>query len=249
MQEDWYQANGWGVNFAGSAMVMAFNTDTVQKLPQHWHELLAPEFRGKLSMYNAPYQSLYAFAQMKAGMEGRPGKGYEQLQRDLDGVLKFAAEHRDFVKVWWTNPGDFLNKLLQREIVGGVVHLHGPLAAEAEGKPVKIVSPDEGTAIVQVFWSIPKGTKVKRLAEELINDFFATDFQLKRGVDALQATPNLKAAEQAGRESKLYAKFLPTTLASWDQLRYYPYDVYFSGQNWTKINDFWEREVLTKKRT
>ena len=248
MQEDWYQANGWGVNFAGAPMVMAFNTEVVPRPPQRWHDLLNPEYRGKISMYNASYQSIFAFAQMKAGNEGRPGKGYEELKTNLDGVLKFAAEHRDIVRVWWTNPGDFLNKLLQREIVGGVVHIHGPLAAEAGGKPVKVVSPDEGTAIVQVFWSIPKGTKVKRLAEEFINDFFSTEFQVKRGVDGLQATAHLTAMEQAGRESALYAKFLPTSLEAWNRLRYYPYDIYFEGNNWAKINDFWDREVLRKKR-
>jgi spermidine/putrescine-binding protein len=236
------------VNFAGSIMVMAFNTEATSTIPQQWPELLAPEYRGKLSMYDAPYQSLYAFAQMKAGKEGRPGKGYEELKNDLDGVLKFCAEHRDLVRLWWTSTGDFMGKLLQKEIVGGSVHNTGPLAAEAEGKPVKTVSPEEGTAVVQVFWSIPRGTQVKRLAEEFINDFYATDFQVKWGTVGKISVPNLKAAEQAGKEDQLYAKFLPTSQAAWDRIRYYPYDVYFEGNNWTKINDVWDREVLRKKR-
>jgi spermidine/putrescine-binding protein len=248
LQQDWYQANAWGVNFAGSIMVIAFNTEAVSKIPRQWHELLAPELRGKLSFYDAPYQSLYAFAQIKAGKEGRPGKGYEELKKDLDAVLRFSAEHRDIVRIWWTSTGDFMGKLLQKEIVGGIVHNTGPVAAEAEGKPVRTVSPEEGTAIVQVFWSIPKGTQVKRLAEEFINDFYATDFQVKWGTVGKIAVPNLKAAELAGKEDKLYAKFLPTSQAAWDRIRYYPYDVYFDGANWAKINDFWDREVLRKKR-
>ena len=31
-------------------------------------------------------------------------------------------------------------------------------------------------------------------------------------------------------------------------IRYYPYDVYFEGNNWTRITDTWEREVLRKKK-
>lgn len=248
LQQDWYQANAWGTNLAGSIMVMAFNTEAVSKIPQHWHELLAPELKGKLSLYDAPYQSLYAFAQIKAGKEGRPGRGYEELKKDLDGVLRFAAETREMVRVWWTSTGDFMGKLMQKEIVGGIVHNTGPVAAEAEGKPVRTVSPEEGTAIVQVLWSIPKGTQVKRLAEEFINDFYGTDFQVKWGTVGKIAVPNLNAAEQAGREDKLYAKFLPTSQAAWDRIRYYPYDVYFEGNNWAKINDVWDREVLRKKR-
>lgn len=248
MQQDWYQSNAWGVNFAGSLMAMGYNTEALSKVPERWHDVLWPELKGKLSFYDAPYQSLYAFAMIKAGKEGRVGKGYEELKQDLDGVLKFAADNRDMVRVWWTSTGDFMAKLLQKEIVGGVVHNTGPVAAEAEGKPVRTVLPSEGTAVVQVFWSIPKGTQVKRLAEEFINDFYAHDFQVKWGTVGKIAVPNLKAAEQAGREDKLYAKFLPTSQAGWDAIRYYPYDIYFEGNNWAKINDVWDREVLRKKR-
>jgi putative spermidine/putrescine transport system substrate-binding protein len=248
LQQDWYQTNAWGVNFAGSLMAMGYNTEALPKVPEHWHDVLWPDLKGKLSFYDAPYQSLYAFAMIKAGKEGRPGKGYDELKKDLDGVLKFSADNRDMVRVWWTSTGDFMAKLLQKEIVGGVVHNTGPVAAEAEGKPVRTVIPAEGTAVVQVFWSIPKGTQVKRLAEEFINDFYAHDFQVKWGTVGKIAVPNLKAAEQAGKEDKLYAKFLPTSLAAWDNIRYYPYDIYFEGNNWAKINDVWDREVLRKKR-
>jgi putative spermidine/putrescine transport system substrate-binding protein len=249
LQQDWYHANAWGVNSAGSMMVMAFHTEAVPKMPAHWHELLGPDFKGKIGMYNAPYQSLFAFAQIKAGQAGRPGQGYEELKRDLDGVLKYSADNRDLVRLWWTSTGDFMGKLLQKELVGGVVAHSGPVPVEAEGKPVRTISPEEGTACVQVFWSIPKGTQAKRLAEEFINDFFSTDFQVKWGTLGKLTVVNLKAAELAGKQEKLYPRFLPTSPAAWDRVRFYPYDIYFDGNNWAKINDFWDREVLRKKRT
>jgi spermidine/putrescine-binding protein len=249
LQQDWYQANAWGVNFAGSLMVMAFQTEAVTKIPMHWHELLAPELKGKIAMYNAPYQSLFAFAQVKAGQAGRPGKGYDELKNDLDGVLKFCADNREIVRLWSTSTGDFMGKLTQKEVVGGVVAHNGPMPAEADGKPVRTVSPEEGTAVVQVFWSIPKGTRVKRLAEEFVNDFYATEFQVARATSAKLIAVNLNAAERAGKEDKVYAKFLPASQAAWERIRFYPYDLYFEGNNWAKINDFWDREVLRKSRT
>jgi spermidine/putrescine-binding protein len=229
-------------------MVMAFNADLVARLPEHWHGLLRPDLRGKLSLYDAPYQSLYAFAQMKAGAEGRPGRGYEELQRDLDGVLKFSIAHREIVRLWWTSGGDFMNKLLSREVVGGVAHGAATLVAQAEGKPVRTVLPLEGTAAAQIFWSIPKGTQVSRLAEEFINDFFTTEFQLRWGKSTKWPAMNLAAGEQIGREDALYARFLPTSQSAWDRIRYYPYDLYFEGDRWSRINDVWEREVLRKRR-
>jgi putative spermidine/putrescine transport system substrate-binding protein len=246
MAKNWVQADNWGANFSGSMMTMAMNTELVSNVPSHWHELLRDDLKGKLSFYNAPYMSLYTFAQMKAGMEGRPGQGREELAKDLDGVLKFCKDHRDIVRVWWTSTGDFIGKLLQKEVHGGVVHSSGAFPAEDGGKPVKSVVPDEGTASVHLFWSVTAGSKEKTLAEEWINQFFGTEFQVKWGSVGKLAVPNLEAAPMAGKENAFYKRFLPTTAADWDKIAFYPYDIYFEGDNWAKINDFWDRQVIRK---
>lgn len=246
MQENWVQKDNWGVNLSGSMMVMAFNTEVSSAVPSHWHQLLDPALEGKLSFYNALYMSLYTFAQMKAGLEGRPGEGRAELEKDFDGVLKFCAEHRDVVRVWWTSSGDFVGKLLQKEISGGVCHSSAAFPAEDDGKPVKSVIPDEGTANVHLFWAIPAGTKVKRLAEEWINETFSTAFQTKWGAVGKIPVTNLEAAPLAAKENAFYGRFLPTSKEDWDKVAFYPYDVYFDGDNWERANDFWDREVLRK---
>ena len=246
MQDNWIQKDGWGINMAGSAMVMGFNTELVKEVPKHWHDLLRADLKGKLSMYDAPYQSLYAYAQIMAGQAGRPGTGVAELKKSVDDVLKFSKEHRDIVRLWWTSTGDFMGKLLQKEISGGVIHSTGPFGAESEGKPVKSVVPPEGTAMVHIFWSITNGTKRKRLAEEFANDILADDFQVKWGTEGKLAVPNITAAGRAANENPFYKKFLPTSAADWSKIEFYPYDIYFEGDNWKKINDVWTREVLRK---
>ena len=134
-QDDWYQKNAWGVNFAGSIMVMAFNTELVAKPPRHWHDLLTPELRGRLSLYDAPYQSLYAFAQMKAGAEGRPGKGVEELRKDLGAVLRFSAQHRDIVRVWWTSTGDSWPSSCRRKSPAASRTTWGPWSPSRRARP------------------------------------------------------------------------------------------------------------------
>ena len=246
LREDWVQAKNWGANVASSLMVMGFHKDMVANPPQHWHELRRDDLRGKLSLYNAPYMSLYTFAMMKAGAEGRPGKGREELIKDLDGVLKYAKDNRDLVRVWWQSTGDFMSKLFAKEISGGVVHSSGPFPAEDGGQPVRSIVPSEGTAMAQVFWSVTSGTTRQRLAEEWMNDFFSEAFQIKWGTVAKLGVPNVEAAKVAAAESPFYKRFLPATEADWDKITLYPYDIYFEGNNWTKITDFWDREVLRK---
>jgi len=244
LREDWYQANRWGVNLSGSPMVIALHPEMVNEPPAHWHDLLADRFHGKLAMYNAPYQSLYGFAQMKAGAAGNLNGGYDELKKDLEGVLQYAADHKDMVRLWWKSTGDFMGKLFQKEIVGGIAHGTGPFKAEVEGKPIKVIIPSEGTAIVQVFWSVTKGSEATGLAEDFINTFYSTGFQVKWGTVPRLAVENLEAAKIAAEKDEVYRKYLPSSEADWNKIAYYPYDIYFDGDNWDKINDFWERNVL-----
>lgn len=246
MQANWVQSENWGVNLAGSLMTMAFNSETVSDYPSHWHDLLNDRWRGKLALYDALYMSLFTYAQMKAGVEGRPGQGRAELQKDLDGVLQFAAEHRDINRVFWGATGDFLAKIFQKEVEGGVGHGSDLFRAEGEGKPLKTVLPSEGTAAVHMFWTITEGTKEKRLAEEWINRFFATDFQTKWGSYGYEPVSQLEAAPLAAKENSTYDKFQPKTKEEWDAVSFYPYEVYFEGDNWAHINDFWDRKVLRK---
>ncbi len=244
LQENWVQKERWGVNLGSAFMTLAFNTEMTENVPQHWHDLLKPEYAGNVSLYDALYQSLFAFAQIKAGEEGNPGGGRAELENNLDDVLRYAKDHRDLVRVWWSSAGDFIAKLLQKEVMGGVVHSAPAFIAEDAGEPVKAVVPTEGTAAVHLFWSVIEGTKEKELAEEWINHFFAPDFQAKFGAEGKQPVVNLEAAKMAGEINEFYQRYFPTSKEDWDQISYYPYDIYFEGDNWAKINDFWDREVL-----
>ena len=35
-------------------------------------------------------------------------------------------------------------------------------------------------------------------------------------------------------ESPFYKRFLPTTAEEWSTIAFYPYDIYFKGDNWAK---------------
>ena len=246
LQDNWVQKDGWGVNLGSAFMALGFHTDMVSDIPQHWHDVTRPDLAGQISMYDSLYMSLFSFAQIKAGVEGRPGEGRAELEKSVDDVLAFCKENRDLVRVWWGSSGDFLAKALQKEVSGGICHSAVVFQAEDKGEPIKSVIPPEGTAAVHLFWTITEGTKEKRLAEEWINHFYSPEFQVLWGVHGKQPVGNLEAAAMAGAENPFYKRFLPTTKEQWDGIAFYPYDIYFEGDNWTKLNDFWDREVLRK---
>lgn len=246
LQENWIQKEGWGVNYGATYMTLAVNTEMISDMPQHWHDVTRPDIAGELSMYDAWYMSLFSFAQIKAGLEGRPGEGRAELEKSLDDVLAFCREHRDLVRVWWSSSGDFIAKLLQKEVAVGICHSAIAFNAEADGNPIKSIIPSEGTAAVHLFWMIPDGAREKRLAEEWIDYWYSPEFQLQWGINAKMPVVNLEAAAKAGEMDEFYKRFLPTTKEQWDAIVYYPYDIYHAGDNFNKISDFWDREVLRK---
>ena len=245
VRKHWIQADSWGTIMGSAYMVIAMHSD-LKDVPMHWHELLRDDLKGKLSFYDAPYMSLFTFAQIKAGAEGRPGKGLEELEKSLDDVLNYCKENRDIIRVFWKSTGDFIAKVLQKELLGGVVHGSGAFTAEDAGKPIKSVVPTEGTAMSLIFWAVTAGTKEKGLAEEWMNQYYSTEIQVLHGTVGRLAVGNLEAAPLAAAQSPFYKRFYPTTAEEWATIDFYPYDVYFKGDNWARITDFWDRHVVRK---
>ena len=246
LQDNWIQKEGWGVNVGATYMTLAFNSEMLSDIPQHWHDVTRPDLAGEITMYDAWYMSLFAFAQIKAGLEGKPGEGRAELEKSLDDVLAFSKENRDLVRVWWSSSGDFIAKTLQQEVAGGICHSAIAFGAEDKGEPIVSVIPSEGTAAVHLMWMIPEGTKEKRLAEEWMNHYYSPESQVLWGINAKMPVANLEAAAMAGERDAFYKRFLPITEADWEAIVYYPYDIYHAGDNFNKISDFWDREVLRK---
>lgn len=243
--DTWVYRDGWGVPFVSSAMSLAWNRDLVPGGLRSWADLFAEALKGEIMLYSASYMSLFTFAAAKVALDGRPGTAARALESDLDGVLRFAREKRDWVKYWWPATSEAVLALLQRNVRAGNLHGNGLITPLKESKPVGLAIPRDDRAYVQLFFLVPKSTRDRALAEDAINYIASPEVQRALVEQSGELSCNVPevAADLAPRHPE-WARVYPSSRDDWDSLAYYPYDVY--DKHAAKIADFWNREILRR---
>jgi spermidine/putrescine-binding protein len=242
--DNWVALDRYGVTFHESAMSLIWDRRQLGFEPTGWNDLLRDELRGKLSLYDSFYMSLYTFACMKAAAAGKPGTATQAINDDLGGVLDFAKRESNRLRFWWSTGTKMIQDLLQKNFAAGNAHSVSILQIIGE-KPNEIgfVTPEADRAYVQLMWAIPADTPNAALAEAAI------DFLLRKDVQAAIArrgagTSHMEAAREVAAENPLWAKTYPSTDEQFRNLRYFPYDAYF--KDWDRIKSVWEKEILRK---
>jgi spermidine/putrescine-binding protein len=212
--------------------------------PAGWGDLMREDLRGKLSLYDSFYFSLYTFACMQAAAEGKPGTAHRAVTEGLGGVLDFAKRERSRLRFWWPTGTKMIQDLLQGEFAAGNGHSMTMLGVGREKPDVTgFVTPEADRAYVQLMWVVPTDTPVAELAEAAIDFLLTKDVQLamaRRGM----GTSHVEAARAAAAGDPAWAKTYPATAEQFQALRYFPYEAYF--KDWTGIAKVWEQEVLRK---
>lgn len=241
--DNWIFRDRHGITYPDSVMTLAYGKKQVAKVPLGWGDLFGPNLSGKIGLYNSFYMSLYTFACVKADQEGRAGTAQELIRKDPDGVLRFARENRDRVKLWWPTSTDMILALANGECAAGNMHSPEYIAALREKPDLGAVVPDWDRAFVQVFWAIPAGSPNKDMAEFAMNLIFGGEMQLEFGRRG-SATAIPQVAEKLAKEDPFWKQLYPHTPEQFQSLRYYPYDFY--APNWDALADAWDRTVLRK---
>jgi spermidine/putrescine-binding protein len=239
--DNWVFRERYGITFPDSVMTLAYNKPLAGTAPQRWADLLRPDLAGKLGLYNSFYMSLFTFACIQADLDGRAGTAHDRMKNDLNGVLRFARDQRDRVKLWWPTSTDMILGLANGECAAGNMHSPEYMTALRERADLGAAVPDADRAFVQVFWSVPAGSKNKDLAERAIDAIFSAEMQLefaRRG--SASAVPAV--AEQMAAADPFWKQLYPHTADQFRSLRYYPYDVY--AEHWDYLADTWDRTVL-----
>lgn len=234
---------GFGIPFHSSAMTLATNTDLVAGPFTSWNQLLTETPERGFMLYNLSYMSLYTFAEMMAEAEGlEPGMGVALLTDDLDGVLAFAAKNGDQVSYYWPSTADGVNALVNGEVAAGNIHGNGLLTPIEEGAPVTGTVPPGTDAYVQLFFAVPQNVANLELSLAALDHICSRQFQqsLAESGEYSCAVPDI--AEAYAATDPVWAQAFPSSAEHFENLRYYPYDVY--AANAEKIAEVWDNEVL-----
>lgn len=235
--------DGYAITYPDSVMTLAYRQDRITPPPSRWGDLLSEQLRGQISLYDAFYMSLYTFACIKVSLDNRPGTAQAEIRNNLEGVLRFARDQRDAVKLWWSTSTAMGLDLSRNNCIAGNMHSPEMLQLLAEQPKLGAVVPTTDRAFVQVMWVIPAGTKQVELAENAINYLFSEEVQLgfaRRG----SASPIISVAEKRASEDALWKSLYPHTAAGLNAIQYYPYDLY--AEHWKDLTQQWDTTILRK---
>jgi spermidine/putrescine-binding protein len=241
--DNWVYKEGYGITFPDSVMTLAYHKELTPFTPTRWDDLLRDDVRGKIGLYNSFYMSLYTFACMKVAADGKPGTAHAEMSKDLAGVLAFARENRERVKIWWPTSTDMTISLSQKNCALGNMHSTEMLRALKDHAQLAACVPEEDRAFTQLMWVIPADTPRKELAEVAINVLFSDDVQREFAQRGCTCSV-LSIAQEMAAQDPLWKQIYPSTEAQLRKIQYYPYDAYF--KEWDHIVEVWDREILRK---
>lgn len=241
--DNWVVKDNYGITFPDSVMTLGYNKTLVGFQPTGWGDLLRDDVKGTLGLYNSFYMSLYTFACMKVGQEGKAGTAAKEIADNLQGVIDFAKANRDRVKLWWPTSTDMALSLSQKNCAIGNMHSTDMLPALKSSPDLAAVVPDKDRAFVLLMWVVPAGTKEKDLAIEAINILLSDEVQTGFARTG-SATAVPAVAAKLAAEDKFWGQIYPSDAAGLANVQYYPYETYMA--NWDELVKVWDREILRK---
>ncbi|WP_162659756.1 ABC transporter substrate-binding protein [Tuwongella immobilis] len=243
VKQSWIWKERHAVPYPDAVMTLAYHRPSLPTEPTRWADLLRPELRGRVGLYDAYYMSLYTFACMMVSEANRPGTAQQAIRTQLDEVLRYAKTHRDQVGYWWPTTSAFASQLAQKQYPIGNMQSPEMLQLLAANPELGAVVPAEDRAFVQVMWAIPDGTPNADLAHQAIDWLFADSVQ--RGLaERGSATAILPVAQAMASADPRWASLYPSTEEGLAAIQVYPYDLY--AEHGEEISTFWDREVLRK---
>lgn len=226
---NWVAEEDWGLTWPDALHTGIYNT--AAKQPQGWAEVLDRQ----PGLYRASYMSLYTFAAARY-----PGRAAQALTEDFAGTFAYARSQRRKVRHWWATSPDMAFHLLQGSVAAGNIHSVDTFGLLRERQPLDIFLTGD-RAHFQAIWLIPRGTGLRELAHEFINQFASPAFQREYAAAGFPSPIPSVAAAQAERDP-LWARINPHTGAGFARLHYYPYDAYL--RHWDDMTSRWNQEVL-----
>jgi spermidine/putrescine transport system substrate-binding protein len=143
-----------------------YDSERVETPPARWQDLLAPEFKGKIGMWNEPNAGIGLATSMLGLEQGRVPK--DRLQDLVDLTARFVEQSRSLVATF----GDLANQFVAGDIVAayiGFPTVEG-LAQAAGATQIKTnINPEDGNWSFWDGYGIPKGADNADTAYAFIN--------------------------------------------------------------------------------
>jgi len=183
--------------------VIGYNTLQVKEPLKSWHDLYRADLKGKVAFAN-PHYSGAAFQTLATFVQD-PNMGWDYFQKLKENDLKFEQSN-----------GNLISKLASGEYAAVSVVDFQVRNSKADGSPVEVVWPEEGSVLIPTPVGIMSTSKNKPAAQKLV-DYFLSDegqaFFVKQGYIPVRGSAKIEG------------------VPSVDELKVFPIDLKYISQN------------------
>jgi len=189
-------SGGRTVGIYAGALGFGYNTELLAQkglqAPACWADLIKPEYKGEVQMANqnssgTAYTALATFVQLM-GEE----QGFEYLKKLHANINQYTKSGSAPIKA-----------AAQGETLVGIVFQHDAVAMKANGAPIAVVSPCEGTGYEIGSMSIIAGARNVEEAEQFYDFALKADVQAKARAAKSYQVPSNRNAEPPPESPKL----------------------------------------------
>jgi spermidine/putrescine transport system substrate-binding protein len=106
-------------------------------------------------------------------------KDEDNFKKINDPILKFAIEHKSWIKQFWDSADNTKSGLMENGVVIGQTWDGPALSLKKQGKPVSYMAPQEGAIAWLDGWAITKAAKNVAQAYEWINYLHSKEVSAK----------------------------------------------------------------------
>lgn len=198
--KDWSDADGNYFGYSASALGIVYNTKQVQTPPKSWQELATAQWKDKVNIPD-PSLSGSALDFITGYLSAKGDSGWSLFEQYKQNGVAMAGANQEALDPVITGAKDV--------VAAGVDYM--AYKAKADGEPVDIVYPSEGTVISPRPAAIIKTTQHEQQAKQFI-DYLLSDEAQKMVADAylLPGRTDVKAENRANLSE------IPTYPVKWD---------------------------------
>lgn len=181
---------------------ISFRTDLtkIEYKTLSYGSLWKDEYKGKVQ--GRPHSLLLgiglwmdATGQLKSNRMLDAYKNEASMKAIYDKLLKFAIEHKSWIKQFWDSADNTKSGLMENGVVIGQTWDGPPLSLKKAGKPVSYMAPQEGAITWLDGWSLSKGAKNIDQAYEFLKYVHSKEASAKVA-DGSGYNPVVKGADE-----------------------------------------------------
>jgi len=198
--KDWSDPNGNYFSYSASALGIVYNTGQVKTPPTSWADLAKPEWKDKVNIPD-PSLSGSALDFITGYLSVKGDNGWSLFEQYRQNGVAMAGANQEALDPVITGAKDV--------VAAGVDYM--AYKAKADGEPVDIVYPEEGTVISPRPAAIIKTTKHEEQAKQFIDYLLSDEAQkLVAGAYLLPGRTDIQA------ENRTNLADIPTYPVKWD---------------------------------